>query len=244
MLISWKYKFLFVHVPKTGGTSMARALGAYARPVDRFMLRALDAPGLGRALTGLTGDTDPAKYFTGFATHAALPKAIEKFGEEKIAPLKKIIFVRNPFTHAYSMYAHVRRSPANSHHEELGAGSFADMLRNHYMPGMGFQRHYFSWQDDMDFIGRFETLTEDAAALGRMLALPKPLDVPHMNANEESIAALRDVYDGVLDDFVETMEPHFRFFGYSTNIDRAFEPPAKAPSPQLRRAAQWAGDKR
>ena len=90
-----------------------------------------------------------------------------------------------------------------------------------------------------DFVGCFENLPDDALSLGEFLDLPRALVVPHVNANPQGDIDLHSLFDGVLDEFVDAMAAEFKFFGYSTDIDRAFEPPSQPPSPHIIDAAQW-----
>ncbi|MEZ5891702.1 MAG: hypothetical protein R3C58_00930 [Parvularculaceae bacterium] len=156
--------------------------------------------------------------------------------------MKKIAFIRNPFTHAYSLYAHILRSPSNPHHGAMKSASFADMLRQRYLPYKGLQRAYVSAADPIDFVGRFECFEEDARNLERFLGLPRPLVLERANVNPAGGPDLCEAFAGVLDEFVEKLAWQFSFFGYSTDIARAHEPPAFAPAPEISAAARW-GDK-
>jgi len=243
MLISWRYKFLFVHVPKTGGTSLSRALTPFARPADRITRSALATPVLRRLIMTVWPGRDPVGRLTGVDTHANLATIEEKFGPERIAPLRIVTFARNPYTQAYSMYQHMRRTETHPLHAEMQSKSFQEMLRDYYLKGWGVQRRYLRKKGTdflkVDFIGRFEALEEDAAVLAEFLRLPRPLRLSHLNAAPRTQDDIAEAFGDMSLPFAEAMAEEFDLFGYSTDIARAHEPPSRAPADPISDDAKW-----
>lgn len=239
MLISWKHRFLFIHIPETGGSSLAPALAPYARQQDKFAGMATSVPGLRGALSVFTGGgRDVMEGLTGFQTHARLEHVNEKLGEARMRPLRKIAFVRNPYTYAYALFKRERGVPGLS----VGAGgAFEEFAAGLARNGAGLQTRYLRRADnaptEMDFIGRYEHLALDTAHLGVYLRLPRPLELNRRDASSEDAPdtqVLQAAFGDALPAFTEAFREDFERLGYSVDILRAHDAPAHVWGPVKR----------
>lgn len=119
MLISTRHRFLFVHVPKTAGTSIAEALAphAEARP---FTPRAA----IRRALP-LRQDVATAW----FQMHDPASLIRARLGAEAFDGLLSFAVVRDPFGHAVSHYRFLKRYPYRAYREKARRLGFEEFLR-------------------------------------------------------------------------------------------------------------------
>jgi hypothetical protein len=175
MLLSLKYNFLFVHIAKTGGTSVRDSLWRYkwADPyrVPQFLCSRLSA---------LTGHRIGAK----FPRHAKLIAAQEMLPREVFERLFKFAFVRNPWDLQVSSYHHLRRErPRLVAHLD----GFEAFLRWKFDPARPPQYHAdmsTELQSDYlidlhgrnlaDFVGRYEFLAEDFQEACRRIGIAPP----------------------------------------------------------------------
>ncbi len=103
-LVSDEYKFVFVHVPKTGGTSITEALVKahgceLAKPSGYYKHK-----GLGRS----RGKDIPAQFRpNGIELHDPYSVICEKYPKAK--DYRVLAMVRNPWERIYSFYWHKRR---------------------------------------------------------------------------------------------------------------------------------------
>jgi hypothetical protein len=159
MIVSRSRNFVFAHIPKTGGISVAAALAPYAD-----------------GQSAAHGDT----------THETLPDFLAR--HPAMEGHFKFAFVRNPWARAVSFYFHARQRLAPTFPQMQLVERFEDMLRLmdsgvtwladllSLRPQLGFLRAE-GGATLVDFVGRFEHLDRDFAAAcartGIEAALPR-----------------------------------------------------------------------
>ena len=182
MLLSTRYQFLFIHIAKTGGTSIRAALRRriWADP-DRFFLWMVSR------LSGWTGHRLGIK----FPRHAKAIAAKEMLPGDVFDRLFKFTFVRNPWDLQVSSFHHVRRERPGMV-AEAGVASFDDFIRwkfdperpFHYILDASTEPQHLSTIDlygncIVDFIGRYERLEADYHHVCGKIGLKPPPQLPH-----------------------------------------------------------------
>ena len=181
MLLSTEKRFIFVHVPKTAGTSVTTMLAPYCVRPERTDFR--------RLLSRLPVPEDPHKAFLRKHDKAWWLKL--KLPSEMFDNYLKFAVVRNPFDYAVSYYFYTRRNVTHSRHKMAMRSSFSEYLR-----AMGRKNRLtavtqHSWLTDfsgrsvlVDRILRFETLHADLSALCGELGIP--MNMPHANSSSHA----------------------------------------------------------
>jgi hypothetical protein len=163
MLLSHRYRFLFVHIAKTGGTSVRAALSRRVW-IDPWRIPLF----LCSRLSHLSGHRLGCK----FPRHAKAIAAKEMLPRDFYDSLFKFCFVRNPWDLQVSSFHHLKRERPHL----VGDRSFAEFLRYKLDPERPYQYHLdisMERQSDyvidlegniiVDFIGRYERLEQDYA---------------------------------------------------------------------------------
>lgn len=169
MLISESKRFIFVHVQKTAGSSLRDLLSPHALKPDHGRLN--------RVLSDLSLQRDWRRRF--FRTHANLRMAEARLPPEIYRDFRKIGFVRNPWERLLSWYGYVQNTPG---HADCRAGEpFEDFARRFIAKPRRSQWWMIrdaSGAMGLDFVGRFENLQDDIAAMCRLLDIPLTA-IPH-----------------------------------------------------------------
>lgn len=161
MFISEKDRFVFIHIPKTAGSSIHIALK------DHYGLVGPDR-----------ADPPPEEHHQSYSF---------AWQNNPVQDYYSFAFVRNPWDRLTSAYAEFRSAshrmgypvdpPMSTYSgfeqfcEEFPASAWAQDV--HYRP----QHTFICWKDrvEVDFVGRYENLVADYAAIGEKLNISLPI---------------------------------------------------------------------
>lgn len=184
-----KNKCIFIHIPKTGGTSVRHALGAENRR--------LHLPWFNYAQ----------------ADH------------RKFNSFLKFAFVRHPVTRAFSAFNYLKEGGNQS--EDLPLAELVAVYKtfdefvikglgsNEFMNhGLFYPQAYYicDWQGNVkvDFLGRFEKITQDSNELFRLLSINQQLEHKNRSKRDSTIK----VSEAALDILAQLYANDFKWLGY------------------------------
>lgn len=181
-MISHKHKCIFIHIPKTGGSTIEKIF--HPQKKDRNE----------RNLYGQHANSP----LEGGLQHLTSTKIIERVGSELFEDYFTFSFVRNPWDKMVSQYSYLNHMPGMR--EKIGIGpdtNFKEYLkvvdktdRKHAQ--LQPQSHFITDDDgkiNVDFIGRFENFEGDLRLLLKRFALGRSFfglfnrKIPKVNAS-------------------------------------------------------------
>ena len=205
MLLSHSKQFLFVHIAKTGGTSVRAALSKY-RWGHRYALPQF----ICNKMSQLTGH----KIASRLPRHSRIIAAKEMLPEDYFNQLYKFAIVRNPWDLQVSSFHHIKRErPAVMQ----GRDDFESFMKWKFDKERPYQYHIdtsLQLQTDYlvdlsgnlltDFIGHYEQLEKDFKHICTHLALSTQT-LPHKR-KAENREDYRRYYN---DELIERVSDHF-----------------------------------
>ncbi len=221
MLISLRYRFLFVHIAKTGGTSIRSSLQRY-----RWRDPSAWCQAICNRISGLWGHRIGVKI----PRHAKIICALEMLPRETFSTLFKFAFVRNPWDLQVSSWHHIRRERPHIIPEYVH--TFEDFIRwkldperpYHYIidTSIELQWHYLvdlTGRPVVDFVGRYEALhAHFIEACNHIGISPPPL--PH---KRKATGRQRDYRTYYTDRLAEMVGDYFQ--ADIENLGYSFDPP-------------------
>lgn len=184
MIVCKKLRFAFVHIPKTGGSSMTLLLAPYVNAEAK---------------------TVAAGWQHGFHSDALMHQPITPQTLKASRKLFKFAFVRNPWGWLASMY-HSKAAKATKY----GYGYKGDLSWEEFVEAVAdgtVNLPAQSWwlsvngRVAMDHVARFERFAEECCYIMGRLGLPMPDEVPHRVRRKEK-RRYTDLYDARLRDLV------------------------------------------
>ncbi len=222
MLLSMSRKFIFIHIPKTAGSSMNRLLFPYCdRPPRSFK---------GSLYRRLPMQVDPRKAH--FRNHDTALKVRTKLGADFFNSMHSFAVVRNPYDHAVSHYEYMKQYRSKRISKEFAQLSFVQYLNLRLKPRYPWHRVFAHLPDQTYFVVdksenivvndvlHFETLQSDMAKLQARLKLePVPLGHSNKTKSRKTSRSIQDYYGDEEVSLVNTLyDRDFSLFGYSRDL--------------------------
>ena len=204
-MISHKHKFIFVHVPKTGGTSIEALFYPPRRPWKT-------------SYVGFHGWDDKNKIWM---QHATIQQVNDLYMGD-LSEYFKFGFVRNPWDRAVSDWMLFQTKTYRTSEPFVNylnvMGVFKRMLKpvesdyraDHILPQCDFL--FDSENRPVDFIGRFENLQEDFNTVCDKIGIPRQ-QLPHKHKTKHK--HYTEYYDDETREIVaEKYAKDIEYFGY------------------------------
>lgn len=170
MIVSHRHKFIFIHLGRTGGRSLTKALAAHCGPEDIIT----------------RGAGIPAQNNKGFTRHDTALQIRDGIGREAFDSYFKFCIERNPWDKIISRYwdyagrhgrSFYKRIPLYLTGKPLSFKTWFDLrIAQGLVFGLGhyrFPRHFQCYTENdrpiVDFIGRYEHLSDHLAVLSDRL---------------------------------------------------------------------------
>ena len=218
MIISPGRGYIFVHIPKTGGTSLAMALEDRAHKDDILIG---DTPKAVKRRNRLKGVTTKGRLWK----HSTLADIEGILPEDQLAPLKVFTLIRNPWDRLVSYYHWLREQsflhPAVALAKSLDFDRFlghpviADSIRSNDYPS------YVTTSDGVEQPCSFLKLEDPAAALDAFEAhLGFRPDLGHENASDRARDWRGYYSDQTADLVADICAKDISRFGYSFDLEK------------------------
>ena len=206
MVISRKHNFLFVHIQKTAGSSLSRALRPHAddNPADRLSKI--------RSYLKLTSKNGP----TYFPIHSDWEYARKRIGSEQYENMFKFSFVRNPWDRLVSNYHYILNRPSHGRHNKIKRlKNFAEYIDFEIKRNKFSQSKLITDQNGelkVDFVGKLENLSEDFQYVCDKIGIK--YELPHIN--KSSHKKYQDLYNEETKEIVaKHWADEIKLFSYS-----------------------------
>ena len=175
-MICFQRKCIFVHVPKTGGTSIENAIWG-----PDWRQRTTQQLWMGNVRPGFN------KYQSGGLQHLLATQIRQEVGARIFAACFRFSFVRNPWDKVVSQFHYLKTRPMLLKH--MGLTRFSTfqkylnvLARDHARHVQSFEQWRFVLDEDgeclVDFVGKFENIAGDFREVAATIGLPAD-KLPH-----------------------------------------------------------------
>tara|TARA_B100000676_G_C18013247_1_gene808003 strand:- start:500 stop:1288 length:789 start_codon:yes stop_codon:yes gene_type:complete len=203
MIVSHKNKFVFVHIPKTGGTSIVQALYPYLDPEQDIIIG-----GHERHDNPSTFSASEYEKNNQLHKHSSAVEIKKVIGQDIWDEYFIFAFVRNPFARVVSLYEWWKQTEwvgEKKKKKEIKEMTFKDFTKSEYtgftmLDSLTYKKSkkiysQYSKVMDVDFVGKLEDVHASFAYICGILNLPR-IQVGVYNKSSQK----NDPYEGYYDE--------------------------------------------
>ncbi len=218
MLISHRKKFIFIHIPKTAGTSVNKVFVPYARLVDQCYYRFWLTQKLIFVPARIFKIKKLAERVTGFHKHAYAINVQRKMNPQKYDSYFKFTIVRNPYDWLISLYYYILDHPEHYLHTRIKAENFENFIAIQINENkLNTQSDYLTNEKEqliVDHIAKFENIEQELTHLTNKLGI-KYESVPFLNKTRSRLGKQEELYSNKTYSQVNKhFKKDFEEFGY------------------------------
>lgn len=220
MIISHKYKFIFLKVSKTAGTSLELALAQFCGPDDvvSSIISSRAEPHLQaqeQAYQQKYPHYKPRHNYTPFEyyswrewkdlicygrwdeyyNHMSAQEVLQRIDLANWQNYYKFCFTRNPWERVVTAYYFKRMQRQDT---TLKFADFVNPGTLHTLMQTGYYIYTINDNIMVDKVYQFENLSESLKDIEQKLKLPAPINMQRENTNREQKATKQDLYDEAL----------------------------------------------
>ncbi len=228
MIVCHEHKFIFLKTRKTAGTSVECALSQFCGPDDIITpvsrrdehlrqgrgpqnWRVENVPWYKDALRPF-GFYKERWHRARFWHHVPAARVRELLGDNIWRSYFKFTIERNPWDRQVSLYTYRKRKKRRANM------SFEEFMQNVRLARLeNFNIYSLDGKPAVDFVCRFERLSEDLAKVLAQVGIHAPIVLPHAKGSyrKDERRPYRDYYNDTTKRLVaEWYEPEIRYFGY------------------------------
>lgn len=177
MLISDSHKFIFIHIRKAAGSSVANCLKPYSIEKPSSLLSKIKSKS--------RFEHDYQKFY--FQLHDDIMLVKKVMPADTFNNYFKFAYVRNPWKRLLSEYLFIRRNTEHGRYKKVIKMNFSDYI---FYQAKRFDAHQVNMLTDkkgslqMDFVAKFENLHEDWETICTKTGI-KHINLPHLNSNPD-----------------------------------------------------------
>lgn len=211
-IVSSEKSFVFIHVPKTAGTSITKILSKYA---DYPLTNA-------KYLRNIIAIFNHwSKQYIWFGKYTmplhANAEYIKKAYQKDFSDYYKFSFVRNPWSRMVSLYNFFKARFTRPYMLQTDKMSFPEFVEFWSQTNPGNQVDMFFWQNettlDMSYIAKVENIQEHFDVITKNINIPQIL-LPHVNQSKKT--DYRTYYDDYTIELVaKTYQKDIEFLDYT-----------------------------
>jgi len=218
MIISHSKKFIFVHIYKTGGTSVTSLFLPYARLVEKisgYYWFSRKSISLLNRIFNLNDNGN--KWINGVHKHASACEIKKYIGKQKFDSFFKFAFVRNPFDWQVSLYHYIKQSKGHRDFSVANKMSFKDFVLREIDNQAPLQSDFLTDKKGdiiVDFIGYTEDVNKSLKYISDKLNI-NYYDPPILNKSKRKMDYREYYTDNLRQKVYEYYKKDFELFGYS-----------------------------